>query len=212
MRPGAGLHAAPARKGDHTRRQLEVHAIFKPRTGCKRRRVDPNETRDVFIRPSEQVMATVHLPVTLMGYVHNREEGRRAYCIMVTADAKSFHGGLCGVGANVQLYQIVEDELKTDVFEVHRGLRVAEWPIVSHALEVKSWKDAQLHPNCNRLAFARMPVMVASDMHRIFRENRGNVCVLVQYRHYTLLQYRHYTKYSNKLLTAEKKAKHAEQG
>ena len=33
-------------------------------------------------------------------------------------------------------------------------MRVAEWPIVSHALEVKSWKDGQLHPNCNRLAFA----------------------------------------------------------
>ena len=34
---------------------------------------------------------------------------------------------------------------------------------LSHALEVKSRKDGQMHPNCNRLAFARM--MVASDMH-----------------------------------------------
>ena len=91
-------------------------------------------------------------------------------------------------------------------------MRVAEWPIVSHALEVKSWKDRQLHPNCNRLAFASLICQPVTDMHRVSRENRGNVCVLVQYRHYTLLRYRHYKKYSNKLLTAEKKAKHAEQG
>ena len=44
---------------DQTGRQLEVHAVFKLRTGCKRRRVGSTEAIDVFVRPSEQVMATV---------------------------------------------------------------------------------------------------------------------------------------------------------
>ena len=56
-----------------------MHAVFKPRTGCKRSRcrVDSTEAIDVFVRPSEPVMATARLAVrvTLMGYVHNREEG-----------------------------------------------------------------------------------------------------------------------------------------
>ena len=124
-------------------------------------------------------MATVRLAVTVMGYVHNREEGRRAHGIMVTADAKTFDGGLCGVGANVRFDRIVEDKSKTDAFGDHPRMRVAKWmlppmqPIASHALEVKSRKDGQMHPNCNRRAFARM--MVASDMHRVFRDNRGKI-------------------------------------
>ena len=40
-------------------------------------------------------------------------------------------------------------------------------PIASSVLEVKSRKDRQLIANCNRRAFAR--IMVASDMHRVFR-------------------------------------------
>ena len=42
-------------------------------------------------------------------------------------------------------------------------------PIASSVLEVKSRKDRQLIANYNRRAFAR--IMVASDMHRVFREN-----------------------------------------
>ena len=45
--------------------------------------------------------------------------------IMVTADAKSFDGGLCGVGANVLFDRIVEDDSKTDVFGDHPRMRVA---------------------------------------------------------------------------------------
>ena len=78
---------------DQTRRQLEVHAVFKPRTRCKRRRVVSTEAINVFVRPSEPVMATFRLAVTqgltLMGYVHNREEGQHAHSIVVTADAKN---------------------------------------------------------------------------------------------------------------------------
>ena len=54
-----------------------------------------------------------------------------------------------------------------------KWMRPPMQPIASHALEVKSRKDGQMHPNCNRRASARM--MVASDMHRIFRDNRGNI-------------------------------------
>ena len=81
---------------DQTRRQLEEHAVFKPRTGCKRRPVDSTEAIDVFVLPSEPVMATVLIADILLGYVHNQEEGRRAHGIMVMADAKAFDCCLWG--------------------------------------------------------------------------------------------------------------------
>ena len=42
-------------------------------------------------------LATVYLAVMQMGYVHNRGKGRRADCIMVTADTKTLDCGLCAV-------------------------------------------------------------------------------------------------------------------
>ena len=88
---------------------------------------------------------------------------------------RTFDGGLCGVGAKVRFNRIVEDDSKTDAFGNHPRVREAKWimmrlpmqPIASYALQVKSRKDGQMHPNCKRRAFARM--MVALDMHRVAR-------------------------------------------
>jgi hypothetical protein len=172
---GLGSRKSASAKGNarETRRQQQVHAVFRTKSG--RRRLNDGEAIDVFVRPCEQTMVHVRRAAHLVACCEVRKAAREADGINITTDGKTFirtHG----VGANAVFVSMIPDPSEQDAFgdcamkRHEKRIRTPMLQQASHATGVRSRKTGGTHAKCNQEAFIRM--LVLTDLDRGVRENR----------------------------------------